>query len=653
MPTSPALGRIEVPRPSTNEVPAALWPSLLLCALVAVWIDLGHLHRHHCADGIIPIMVSLQKWTPFYWMQARYGMLIPLLAVPFKDPLTNLLVQNGLTAFAGLASFFLVSRYVVAGRHWPLVGAAACASFLFLVPSITCSFYLTPCGYYGPSLSLGVAGLLLAEQASGRARWLWVGVAGCLLLAAHWINLSIVLPLGLLVVARGARDIARPTARSFLKTWHFCRRALRWRRPLVPFVRCLSRVHLLGPMVGLVLLAVAYKGGTALTRLSEYGEPNITQAAPLATWPNLWWGLAREAYDRGGGVIALGMYVACLLFALPIAYRYRKPVDRIRGQWPALALVSAGLLMALLLGTRRWIALSYCDVRYLLPAMVIAHTGFIATAVAAAMSASRPIIQHRLALVLVPLFMAVAAGQYGLPSLATVRGDLDACLGQDSPAVLASGCTHLAGDYWKVWPAVYHATLVRREQGDPAPLWGLAMRSLPTCDQWTALPGEQMRIAVLGSDSGLGDRCWRDYLPELEAEDHANDLTIYRPTPLGTIWRPGFSCLEKDERRSWRWCAARGELRLINTSDLPKRLKFEMQLRSTRPTPSHVLVESDWFAEQREVSCQRGEFARVIDLPPGTHAIHFTCDGKRVIVPDDPRDMVFQVSDFHMTEVSP
>ena len=42
----------------------------------------------------MPVLVSLQRWTPFYWDQERYGMLIPALALPVRDPLLNLLLQR-------------------------------------------------------------------------------------------------------------------------------------------------------------------------------------------------------------------------------------------------------------------------------------------------------------------------------------------------------------------------------------------------------------------------------------------------------------------------------------------------------------------------------------------------------------------------------
>ena len=51
-------------------------------AVAAALVDLGGFHRLEQADSIVPVLVSLQRWTPFFWDQERFGMLVPLLALP-------------------------------------------------------------------------------------------------------------------------------------------------------------------------------------------------------------------------------------------------------------------------------------------------------------------------------------------------------------------------------------------------------------------------------------------------------------------------------------------------------------------------------------------------------------------------------------------
>lgn len=52
---------------------------------------------------------------------------------------------------------------------------------------------------------------------------------------------------------------------------------------------------------------------------------------------------------------------------------------------------------------------------------------------------------------------AVAIIRYGMPSLGRIERRLDDRFGRQTAAVLRSGATVIAGDYWRVWPAVFHA----------------------------------------------------------------------------------------------------------------------------------------------------------------------------------------------------
>src|SRR5947209_6850022 len=83
------------------------WPFILLCAVAALTIDFGSLHRLQQGDSLIAVLTSLYCWTPFYWEENRFGMLMAFIAMPVKHPLANLLFQDALLIFACLAVFFL------------------------------------------------------------------------------------------------------------------------------------------------------------------------------------------------------------------------------------------------------------------------------------------------------------------------------------------------------------------------------------------------------------------------------------------------------------------------------------------------------------------------------------------------------------------
>src|SRR5262249_13910011 len=192
------------PNPDEPMRVPALWPYLLLCALVAVWIDLGTFHEAHHSDSIVPVLTSLYRWTPFFWGCNRFGMLIPLVATPIHHPLVNLLVEQGLSIFSGLAMMFLLARYVLRDPTWPVVAALGAAAFLALPPSHYRYLCLATCEPYGVSLSLGLGGLLLLADRPQRSIRYGGQVLGAfiLIVLAQWVNAGTALVLGPLVVGR-------------------------------------------------------------------------------------------------------------------------------------------------------------------------------------------------------------------------------------------------------------------------------------------------------------------------------------------------------------------------------------------------------------------------------------------------------------------
>jgi hypothetical protein len=89
---------------------------------------------------------------------------------------------------------------------------------------------------------------------------------------------------------------------------------------------------------------------------------------------------------------------------------------------------------------------------------------------------------------------AAVVMRYGTPSLARVERDIDARFGAKTAAVLHSGATVVAGDYWRVWPAVFHANLALARMHQHARVFGLAYRSEETDPLWQRA-GESILIA--------------------------------------------------------------------------------------------------------------------------------------------------------------
>lgn len=455
----------------------------LLAALLAaaVLLDLGALHRLEHGDSLVPVLVSLQRWTPFYWDQERYGMLVPALALPVRDPLLNLLLQRGLLILSGLGAVVLLARHVLPRRDWPLAGALSAALLLLLAPPAWRFEYLGD-QPYGLSLALALAGLALAEAApspEGAGSWRAAGpgawrrhparlAAGlALVLLAHWVNAATGVVLGALALARAAEDLLEGEPREA--------------------VAGRLRVD-----AGLLAAGLALGQVTVWTYPWLTGNPLRLPVGflPPGEWPAAWRAMAATALaDEGRWLAALGLVAAAGvgLLSLP-GLRPARRGALVR----AATLLAAALAYAAFAGALRWVAENRFHWRYLAPSALLVHlaaTSLLAEPLARVAPLARPCL--RLALVAVPLAALLAGGP---PSAAGVRADLDQVAGRWTEDVLAARCDLVAGDYWSVWPAVWHVALVARERGLDRPVYGVAHRANPTVPAWWGRPRAGLRI---------------------------------------------------------------------------------------------------------------------------------------------------------------
>jgi hypothetical protein len=457
-----------------------LWPhhrtAVLLAALLsaAALVDLGGFHALEQGDSIVPVLVSLQRWTPFYWDQERYGMLVPLLALPVKHPLWNLVLQRGALVLAGLGAVVLLARHVLAGRDWPLAGALAAGALLAAAPAPWLFEYLGD-QPYGLSLALALGGLAVAEpDAAGRRPWPRLVAGLALVVLAHWVNAATGVLLLALAVARAAADRLEGEAPGAVR----------------------ARLAVDG-----ALLAAGLAAGQAFLRLwpvlTSYPLRLDVAPLPLSHLPAAWAALLANAWRDAGEwpTVLLGVAATGLgLLALP-ALRPRLPGALVR----AGALLGAALAYALFAGSLRWVEENAFHWRYLAPSALLVHLA--AASLVAEPLARLPRLARPAAVAALALLPAAALAAYGAPSLGRVRADLDRAAGRHSADVLAAGCRLVAGDYWSVWPAVWHAALVSRERGEPREIWGVTHRTNATVSRWWPAR-ESLRICrPLGEDA--------------------------------------------------------------------------------------------------------------------------------------------------------
>lgn len=515
----------------------------VMAALLAAtaWIDLGAIHRYQNADSLVMSLISLQRWTPLFWEQNRLGMLIPFLALPFRHPLTNLLVQSGLTMLSGLAGMFLLGYYVAGRRRGMIVGALAGLLLVMALRSRQQFDYLIYIHQYPTSLTLSLlALLLLARWQSQRSATLsdappatlrstgcgmlsWWRPAAALLLVwlALWVNPSLAFALAPLVLLR--RFLLGEYAAEFDRGEGSAASGppAPGRAGLAGYPAC-DWLALLATASGLALSVLLSRYGTQFQNSYSFLPPREWLACSLALLRNmpdcvsrLWMasvgviglsGLATLAWPAGqrefrkSACMALGLLLpAAVQFGFVSSIDHVHRTDYSRYVLASIFLVEGALL---LFAVVQWLAV--------LPDSV--HL-------------------RRLPYVLLVIFCVVAAAKHGRPGLGRVRASLQEAAGQHSAELLANRCTHVTGNYYRVWPAVFHCNLLLADQGAPYTVWGIAQRAQETVDLWTRVPPAETRIGELRGDEKHSRQALAAYgIEPFVIEHEGQGIRVLRPT---------------------------------------------------------------------------------------------------------------------------
>jgi len=122
------------------------------------------------------------------------------------------------------------------------------------------------------------------------------------------------------------------------------------------------------------------------------------------------------------------------------------------------------------------------------------------------------------------------------------------------------------------------------------------------------------------------------------------------PALLAATWQPGFYELERNAEENWRWCGAQGRATLINRTAQPMPVDLEMTLAVENG--GTLEVSSPFFNEQLKLDKVGTKFVKRLSLPPGEHAVTFKSDGKRVVTPNETRELVFRIRNFRLEQAT-
>jgi len=120
---------------------------------------------------------------------------------------------------------------------------------------------------------------------------------------------------------------------------------------------------------------------------------------------------------------------------------------------------------------------------------------------------------------------------------------------------------------------------------------------------------------------------------------------------LSLFWTGGFSGLEVDSFKRWRWCASKGTLVFDNPASETREMEISTRLATGQPGEANLWIEG-LFSDHLKISGAGVLYHKVFQVPPGAHQLRFSCDAPRVIAPSDSRQLVFTMENFQCRDVS-
>lgn len=144
----------------------------------------------------------------------------------------------------------------------------------------------------------------------------------------------------------------------------------------------------------------------------------------------------------------------------------------------------------------------------------------------------------------------------------------------------------------------------------------------------------------------------RPYAQTLAAATPATEHAARREAalhPILAVWQAGFSDQEGTATDYWRWCGATGQMQIVNRTRRAQTVHVDITFSADYG--GTVWMESPFFSESIRVDWKGQRFEKTIVVPPGEHPVSFRSDARRILPPNDFRDLVFRVRNFKLIAV--
>lgn len=474
-----------------SQITPCLWGSL--GAFVVAWsaatgpTGAGRIN----SDSLIPALVSIDNYMPFYWAQNNYGMLLPWLAQPIRDYGWNLLAQMIAVILLALLAIVLLERWIFGGPSRARTAWLLTIPLAFVVyrHNLKVSLILFQCSQpYSASLALGLAAVLTLCRSP---RWLRLArfpLAGGLLFLSIWVNPSAV------------------------PVWAALLAGEVWRNRG-------SRAAWVDAFGGMALLLIDY---ALLGRWATHYPPRDDRR--LIPWANYWTNFQRLWDDADRTYVTLWLIPIVLGIGLVLYWRGTRSSEARRQALTGLVpIVAIAVTYLFLVASSEWVWINYSDSRYL-------TTTFFMLIFSSLLLVARPLgtwLVERLPLSIaeaIPPVLAIACVTYAF-GLATPEVALDRLARQEEQTLRdtqSAGCDVIAGEYFRTWMIIFRGKVKHA----PQEVIALTPRSEyqtrtwnsfdPQTSRWCAVCGDpqfafelkRRQIPVPPQAGRVGSICW-------------------------------------------------------------------------------------------------------------------------------------------------
>ena len=479
---------------------------LLIFALVfgALCVNFSWVHDHHDSDSLLLAFISREVYTPYYWGDNRYGMPLPWLASWISDYRYNLLFQTQimiLAAFANAVIFqgwFLHRRAGLAAHNLSVAALSLIGCILVLRPTNQTARVLALAHPYLISLLPLLVGVVLLFRTRRGPLFLRGAVAGICFALSFWINLSH-LPLALgLVVLLPVLDRA-------------------YRRSLT--LRLLGCSLVLGAGAGVFWHASRYP------RLAE------VKIASISTIPNTVSHLTSNTFQWFLHPAGMSVLAVLLLLAVAVQHRRGTLILHYRAADAAVFLALA-VTFAVAMAALDWVANNDYAARYWTTSMILVlfvMTGWLASALFRWLekATGSPFLASTSCAL---LLLAVVVNAFGASSPAAALARIDRITSARVQSIRSLGCTHLVGNYWDTWTAVFH----QRSHGYLPMLWAITSRAEVAEPLWASFPPEDRRYCQVCGDPMTEYFRIHFHLPPLRPSSQNGTICRLEPVPANS-----------------------------------------------------------------------------------------------------------------------